>query len=286
MARKAGLRIVLNQNGVGYPAWLGSGWQEFNRPMAYIHHVADHVFYQSEFCRLSAERHLGRRNGPGEVLFNAVDTGVFTPCQQRIRDNATPVVLVSGSHHGRYLVEGAIESLRIVRKHIPGARLIVAGRYCWLKNETAAPAEVKALARERGLGAAIEWRGAYTQAEAPALLQEADILLHSKYNDCCPRLVLEAMSCGLPVVYSGSGGMPELVGTGAGIGIPAPLDWEHEHAPDPESLANAICTVTADLPRFSSAARRRAVEQFDITPWLRRHSEVFHKLTQKMPGIT
>ena len=62
-------------------------------------------------------------------------------------------------------------------------------------------------------------------------MRRADLLLHTKYNDPCPTVVLEAMASGLPVVYSASGGVPELVGEEAGVGIPAPFDWEHDHPP-------------------------------------------------------
>ncbi len=47
--------------------------------MARILHEADYVFYQSEFCKRSADLFLGKREGGWEILYNAVDTTVFTP---------------------------------------------------------------------------------------------------------------------------------------------------------------------------------------------------------------
>ena len=89
-------------------------------------------------------------------------------------------------------------------------------------------------------------------------MQSADILLHTKYNDPCPTVVLEAMACGLPVVYSASGGTPELVGDDAGIGVDAPLDWEHDHPPAPEALAEAVLVVAARPRRPVGSGTRRA----------------------------
>ena len=66
--------IILNQNGVFYPSWYPNKWREKNKIMAEIYHKADYVFWQSNFCRESANYFLGKRNLPGEVLFNAVDT--------------------------------------------------------------------------------------------------------------------------------------------------------------------------------------------------------------------
>lgn len=41
--------------------------------------------------------------------------------------------------------------------------------------------------------------------------RSGDVLLYPTVNDCSPNVVLEAMSCGMPVVASNSGGTPELL---------------------------------------------------------------------------
>ena len=69
-----GAKLVWNQNGVAYPAWAGDDYEATNARLARLLHMADYVIYQSDFCRLSADRYLGVSNVPHKVLYNPVDT--------------------------------------------------------------------------------------------------------------------------------------------------------------------------------------------------------------------
>lgn len=271
LAGAKGARLVWNQDGVAYPAWHGPGWEKLNAPMGRSLHAADHVFYQSEFCKLSADRFLGELSGSWEILHNAVDTGLFTPGN---RERRPLTLLLGGNQYQRYRLETALRTVAL----LPGARLLVTGELCWLRNRSEAQRVARRLVTELGLADRVGFVGAYRQADAPDLFRSAHILLHTKYNDPCPGVVLEAMACGLPVVYSASGGVPELVGPEAGIGVPTPLSWEEDIPPDPSELAQAVLRVAERLDEYAEAARRRAVERFDLQPWLRRHREVFEGL--------
>lgn len=50
-----------------------------------------------------------------------------------------------------------------------------------------------------------------SRVELAKLYRSFDILLYPTINDCSPNVVLEAMSCGLPVIAANSGGTPELI---------------------------------------------------------------------------
>jgi glycosyltransferase involved in cell wall biosynthesis len=268
LARLRGAPIVVNQDGVAYPGWHGPGWERSNRPLAAVVHAADHVFYQSEFSKLSSDRFLGPPRGTWEILHNAVDTEVFTPRDGAL--DAPLTLLLGGTQYQGYRFERAVRTLAL----LPEARLIVAGGLTWAID---APERARALVAELGVTDRVELTGPYTQGEAPALMRRAHILLHTKVNDPCPRLVPEAMASGLPVVYSASGGVPELVGP-AGYGVPTPLDFERDHYPDPEALAAGVQEVAASLDEFAQRARSEAVERLDVRPWIERHRVVFERL--------
>ena len=51
----------------------------------------------------------------------------------------------------------------------------------------------------------ITFLGPYSQIEAPLIYQKVDAYITMSYQDNCPTAVIEAMSCGLPILYSSSG---------------------------------------------------------------------------------
>jgi len=277
LARRRGAAIAWNQNGVGYHGWHGPGFEVVNAPMIEGLRAADHVFYQSEFCKLGADLFLGPPAGTSEVLYNAVDTRSFTPDPSPRREGPLTLVL-GGSQYQRYRVEIALETVAALARGGTDVRLLVTGPVSWSGDSTLGARWALEEAARLGVADRVELVGPYVQVDAPAVLRRGDLLLHTKYNDPCPVAVLEAMACGLPVVYSASGGLPELVGDEAGIGIPAPLDWEQDPLPDPAALAEAVVRVAERLDEYSEAARARAVERFDILPWIARHEQVFEEV--------
>lgn len=274
-ARRAGGRFVLNQNGVAYPAWAGADWRKRNAPNARVHAMADYVVYQSQFCQRCAERFLGPRNGPSRILYNPVDTGYFSPREGYDRPVDSPVLLVAGSHHERYRVKTAIDALAVVRQNGLNAKLIVAGRLAWGEG---AAAETREWAEARGLEDVVEARGAYSQNAAPELFRSSDVLVHLKVQDPCPRLAVEAMACGLPVVFSATGGMPELVGDEAGAGVSGEEDFKTIRPPSVEAVSEAVMRVLSDRVALARRARARAVQIFDAQDWIAAHVQIFESL--------
>lgn len=268
LSRRRGVPVVLNQNGVAYPAWAGDRVEELNRPIRLALEAADHVLYQSEFCKRSADEWVSPPSGSWEILPNAVDVERFTPAPKPPAGG--PVLLAGGDQtQGAYRLELALRTLAVLSREHPEARLLVTGR---LLTDPAP------LLVELGLEGRVELLGSYSQAEAPALYRRAHLLLHTQLNDSCPSVVLEAMACGLPVVHPASGGTVELVGGVAGIGVPHEGSWERLVPPPPEALAEAVTRVLADLPAYAAAARARAVERYALGPWLDRHAELFAEL--------
>ena len=267
--------IVSNQNGVFYKAWYEGNWQEQNARMGLAYHASDWVFYQSEFCRRAAEHFLGARAGPGEVLFNAIDTNHFIPRHSVIEPRNPYTFLVTGKigNHLAYRLENTISALRYARADGLDARLLVAG---WV--EFGARRSADRLAQQLGVDAEVTYLGPYTQDQAPKIYQSADAYIITKHNDPCPNTVLEAMACGLPVLYSNTGGVPELVGNVAGVAVACIEDWESVHVPDPVLLGEGMLLIAQCHESYSFQARQVAIQRFDIQHWIRQHQIIFNRL--------
>jgi len=261
LAKKRRAPIVVNQNGVAYPGWAGSRTDELNDRLRTVLRRADHVVYQSEFCKTAADRFLGHPPEAWEVLHNAVDTQEFTPAPGA--PAGPPVLLLAGDQFQPYRLATALRTIA----QLPDVRLLVTGSLI---------EDGHALAEQLGVHDRVLFTGRYAQRDAPSVYRRAHLLLHPKVNDPCPNVVLEALACGLPVVHSESGGTPELVGD-AGVGVGSDTTWEADVPPDPELLATAVEHALGSLDELRARARSRA-EQFDFAPWVERHRQLFGEL--------
>lgn len=269
LGRRRRVPLVVNQDGVGYPAWAGPDTETVNRPLRSLLAAADHVLYQSDFSKRSADEWVGSPGGTWEVLPNAVDVDSFFPVAGKAADDRGPVLLLGGDQSQPYRLELALATLAALVPDHPDAELIVTGRL---------GAPLQPLVERYDVAGRLHVVGRYAQRDAPEIFRRAHLLLHTKVNDPCPNVVLEALATGIPVVYARSGGVPELVGDDAGIGVAHPDGYERDEPPTPEALADAASRVLAELRAYSEAARMRAVERFALEPWLDRHAELFERL--------
>lgn len=273
--RRRRIPIVLNQNGVFYSSWYAGDWRGQNAGMAKAYHLADHVFWQSEFCRRSADKFLGQRSGNGEVLLNAVDTDHFSPARRPADRPLTFLVTGKLGAHLGYRLASTIQGFALACRLGLNARLNIAG---WIEDVAGAHAMISRYCDADK----VRILGPYTQETAPKIYRGADVYVMTKYLDPCPNTVIEAMACGLPILYSASGGVPELAGDEAGIGLPVPEDWEEIHVPTAEAIAEGMLSIVDLRHSMGQAARARAEAKFNIRNWIERHRVIFNKLLQSM----
>lgn len=273
-AQKKGLKIIVNQNGVAFPAWDGANFERTNQELKKLINCADFIVYQSRFCKDAAERYISPPQVPHAIIYNPVDTRFFRPDSCSVKPQKF-TLLLGGNQFKKYRLELALQTLQAVRQELPEVELIITGKL-WQPHDEALN-WVKQKLRAMNIQDCVKFTGPYTQAQAPEIFSQAHVLLHTQYADSSPGLVLEALSCGLPVIYLNNGGVPELVGP-AGIGVLLDHSWDVINLPTPEKMAEAVLLAYDNVKYFSEAARQRAVEHFSLEKFVSQHAEIFSRV--------
>jgi len=273
--KKKNIHLVLNQNGIFHKNWYNGNCEAMNYEMSLAYRSADYVFWQSNYCRKNADKYLGRRVGGGEVLFNAVDIDLFKP-NFDFKNKKKLSLLIAGKFD-LPVANRLFDAINLVDKmHQKNIKveLLVAG---WLNSQLMIKVK-RLLSQKKNINDEIKFLGPYSQRDAPMIYRMADIFLMTKHYDACPNTVIEAMSSGLPVVYSNTGGTPELVDLNCGIGVDVLMSDEKKIEIPEGVLLDAILTVQANKGEMSKSSRQRAVELFNLNSWIDRHNVIFNML--------
>jgi glycosyltransferase involved in cell wall biosynthesis len=176
--------------------------------------------------------------GPASVVPNAVDVRLFRPMDKReCRSRLNLSGFVVG-YIGRLVSEKGVEDLVSMLDRCPAdVSLVFAGAGPMLPN-------LKRAVQNSGKADRVRFLGNVDPRDLPVVMNSLDLMaLPSRstqsWKEQFGRVIIEAQACGIPVVGSNSGAIPEVVGDGGRI-VP-------ERSPG--ALAEVICALRAD-PRL------------------------------------
>ncbi len=206
-----------------------------------------------------------------EVVPNFVDTNYYKPMdalamRKNIAPNGEKVLIHVSNFRVVKRVPDTIRILEKVNKEIP-TKLILVG-------DGPDRSECERLCRELNLCENVIFLG--KQEALVEILNCADLFLIPSQSESFGLAALEAMACGLPVVSSTVGGLPELVihnetGFIAQIG-------------DVDRMAKYVIDLLTNEKKynlFSKNARRRAVENFDKSIVIPKYIEYYEKVLNR-----
>ncbi|MBK9234551.1 MAG: glycosyltransferase family 4 protein [Rhodoferax sp.] len=137
------------------------------------------------------------------VIPNIIDLSRFGLASARTSLTA-PQLIVTRNLEPIYDIPTAIRAFAKLRGAYPAARLTVAGS----GPEREA---LLALSRELGVADAVVFAGRIANADIASLYASADLMLNPSTVDNMPISILEALACGVPVVSTDAGGIPDMV---------------------------------------------------------------------------
>jgi glycosyltransferase involved in cell wall biosynthesis len=150
-------------------------------------------------------------------------------------------------------VEALLESLPLLLHDFPGLRQDVVG-------DGSALTQLKERAERLGLNGRVTFHGQLNHEGVIELLKQADLFCYPTKSDGFPKVVLEALACGLPVISTPVSVLPHLIGNGCGVLI---------DEADPEALARAVRECLSDGERYREMSIRAlaTAEQYSLERW-------------------
>lgn len=206
------------------------------------------------------------------VIYNGVDTDEYSPALNGFAMRGlwgipagSPVLGYCGQLVAEKGLLILLEAFKQIRKAVPDARLVIVGR-------GDLEGKLREMAAEPELSGAVVFAG-FMKNTSHAMAAFDALVLPSFWLEGLSRVLIEAMSCGKPVLATAVGGNLETVSDGeTGFVFPAG---------DPAVLAKKALMLLKDRSlsqKMGEKARRRAVENFNC----RRTSMEIHSLYEEL----
>lgn len=162
-----------------------------------LYNSANYVVWQSEFDKKMTEKWWGNRSG--SVIRNGISItdNLDIKLQSQIdalKKKHEKIFVCSANWHSQKRLKDNIGLFNHLKEKYPTSCLIVMG-----SNGNASIKDVYIT-------------GSLTHEHCIQIFKNCDWMLHLAWLDHCPNTVIEAISCGVPVICSEEGGTKEIVG--------------------------------------------------------------------------
>jgi glycosyltransferase involved in cell wall biosynthesis len=191
-----------------------------------------------------------------ETFYEAGGTKINDTCSIVYAGVLSPV---KGIHY-------LISAFSALAKQFPSARLFVIGKD---ENKAYAAALVEQV-KELGLTERVQFIGPLPQSELAIWMARASVLVLPSISEGLPRVIIEAMATGTPVIGSKVGGIPELIEDGVrGFLVPPG---------DAKTLAEKLRWVLSNVDKASDMgmfARAFVETSFSTERYLNGYKQIF-----------
>lgn len=249
-----------------FPEILDADARRFYAQVRAAAHDADAVITVSQATRADIAALLDLDPARVAVVYEAAEAG-FAPLagarsETRVINGRAltgdSFLLFMSTIEPRKNLETLLRALRVCRDRRPTAsyRLVVAGRPGWLEGP------IYALARELGLGEAVEFLGGVERDDLRWLYSACRLYLNPSLYEGFGLPLLEALACGAPALVADNSSLPEVAG-GAALVLPTR---------DVAAWAEAIARLWDDAAARAELARGGPARAAQFT-WARAAAE-------------
>jgi len=202
------------------------------------------VITVSDFLR-NAMQDCGLRNNRFFLIPNTIDTTLFTPAKTKVTTEKKRILHVSNFNERAKNIRSILRVVKMLREQRNDFEILLIG------GDEPALGEARRYASSLGLeGPDVIFKGPIPAEELARVYRESSFLLMFSNFESFSVVIYEAISCGIPVLATACGGIPEYFKSIAGRLIPpgdeeglmegANFMLDHYASFDPESLQSFI----------------------------------------------
>ena len=228
-------------------ALLIKRWYSFLRMQERVAAKLEHVITVSQQSRLDIEHFFKREPSRTHVVANGIDTDTFKPLPEVARKNHQLITTASSDQPLKGLAV-LLESFAELQKEIPSLKLVIVG-----KIPSDGPSSK--LIQDLNLTEHVQCFTGISTQELVKLYAESTLAVVPSLYEGFGLPLGEAMSCGVPVVSSDGGALPEVVGK-AGLVVSA------GSAAALTQAIKALLQHPLQRQQLGRKARQRIVENF------------------------
>lgn len=269
-ARAAGIPVVHRLNGMNWIHRLQNCGLKYyvhseaaNLAIAYYRRfVCNKIIYQSPFCEKRWNQVYGQINKPSQVIFNGTDTELFCP-GENFPDFTERIDFLLAEGSFRYGMDFGLDTaaeliIGLAERFSQPIVMHVAGK---VNEETCT--RIRNILNTSGKAVEVIFEGVINKEALIALERKAAFFFSSEIHAACPNAVIEALSCGLPVIGFDTGALKDVTGE-SGIVVPYGANSQKLEKPNCQPLIDAAEKVIRENSVFRQTARKRAVENFTL----------------------
>ena len=170
-----------------------------------------------------------------------------------------------------------VRAIPIVLRCVPEASFVIAGRAV---GDSETPDSILQFARSLRVEHSLRLPGWVDGSKKDDLLRDSDVFVLPSYGEALPLGVLEAMACGVPVVATSVGGIPDVIEDRVNGLLVAPGQ--------PEALAGAMVAMLTDdalRSRLREAARGDVRKRFSTESVIKDLETLYRQLGIQVDSI-
>lgn len=139
------------------------------------------------------------------VIPNGINLEQFYDRSQNlIKNEGTKIILFVGRLHPVKGVQYLLMAMKNVHEEMPDARLILVG-------DGTERERLELLSIQLGIQNYVQFVGRVPHKMVLTFMQKADVFVLPSLSEGLPNVIIEAMACGLPVVATRVGGIPDII---------------------------------------------------------------------------